>query len=222
MAEVSRARGSPPLVGRWPQWRQQVSAATCSRAGDSTAVKETAARPAPAVTAASAARAAITLCTRSRSGFHLPSRGVKSGGLRRRERVRVEQRGQHADRGGLRPAAAGPGQDREADEAGDGVLQPGQRPVTCFLPAPAQHVPVLAQQDQPRPVLECPEQAERDDGAGGVLDPPQQMSAGGGEAEPAVHGGEAAAGEAELPRSWRSPELVGQRVLPVVVAADSP
>jgi hypothetical protein len=65
MAEVSRARGSPPLVGRWPQWRQQVSAATCSRAGDSTAVKETAARPAPAVTAASAARAAITLCTRS-------------------------------------------------------------------------------------------------------------------------------------------------------------
>ena len=61
MAEVSRARGSPPLVGRCPQWRQQVSAATCSRARDSTAVKETAARPASAVTAASAARAAINV-----------------------------------------------------------------------------------------------------------------------------------------------------------------
>jgi hypothetical protein len=57
--------------------------------------------------------------------------------------------------------------------------------------APAQHVPALAQQDQLRSVLQRPERPERD-GAGGVLDSPQQLDAGRGEAGPAVHGEEAA------------------------------
>jgi hypothetical protein len=42
MAAVRSASGSPAVEGRFPQCRQGVSAATCSRARDSTAVKDTA------------------------------------------------------------------------------------------------------------------------------------------------------------------------------------
>ena len=151
--------------------------------------------------------------------FHLPSSCVKGRDLRCREGIGVQQRGQHADRRGLGPAAAGAGQDREADQAGDGVLQPGQAPVVGVAAAFPQHVAALAQQDQLRSVFQRPELAERD-GAGGVLDPPQEVGAGGGEAEPPVHGEEAAVGEAELAGPERAFELVGEGVLAVVVAAD--
>jgi hypothetical protein len=53
-----------------------------------------------------------------------------------------------------------------------------------------------------------------------VLDPPGQVRAGGGEPDPAVHGEEAAVGEAEDAGPEAVFELAGQGVLAVVVAAD--
>ena len=96
---------------------------------------------------------------------------------------------------------------------------PGQRPVASFLPAPAQHVPAFPEQDQLRSVFSILSWRNGTKRAA-FLYPPEQGSAGGGEAEPAVNGEGATVGEAELPRSERSLELVGQRILAVMVAAD--
>jgi hypothetical protein len=53
-----------------------------------------------------------------------------------------------------------------------------------------------------------------------VLDAPQQVRAGAGEPDEAVHGEEAAVGEVQLLRTGRVLQLVSQGVLPVEVAAD--
>ncbi len=59
MAASSPARGAFWLVGRLPQWGQQVSAVTAARARDSTAVKVIWPGVRPAVAAARAASPAI-------------------------------------------------------------------------------------------------------------------------------------------------------------------
>ena len=57
------------------------------------------------------------------------------------------------------------GQDGEADEAGNGVRQPGERAIPGVPPAFPEHVPAFAQEHELRSVLQGPDVPERD-GAG--------------------------------------------------------
>jgi len=150
--------------------------------------------------------------------FCLPSFCVQGGDLPGRERVRVEQGGEHLDRGGLGPAG-GAGADGEADQPGDGAREPGQGLVLVLAAPLAEHGVRFAQQHQFRPVGQGPDGLERD-GLRAVPGPPGQVGAARGEPDPPIHGEEPAVSQAEDPGGERALQLISQGVLPVVVAAD--
>jgi site-specific DNA recombinase len=156
-------------------------------------------------------------CQLRKDHLDLPALGVQGSDLAGRERVRVEQGGEHLDRGGPGPAG-GTGGDGEADQSRDGIRQAGQGLVLVLTSPFAEHAVRFAQQDQFRAVGERPEGLERD-GFRAVLDPPGQVRAGRGEPDPPVHGEEPAVGQVDDPRGERGFQLVCQGVLPVVVAA---
>jgi hypothetical protein len=81
------------------------------------------------------------------------------------------------------------------------------------------HPAALVQQDQLRAVFQHLQGLERD-ALRAVLHAPQQVGAGAGEPQPAVHGEEAAVGEVQLAGAERVLQLIRQRVLAVEVAAD--
>ena len=150
--------------------------------------------------------------------FDLPPLGIQGGDLAGRELLRVQQGGEHLDHAGL-DAAGGAGGDGEADQPGGGVREPGQGLVPGLAAPLAEHGVRFAQQHQLRPVRQGLDGLERD-GLRAVLDPPHEMSAARGEAQPPVHGEEPAVGQVEDPGGERVLQLISQRVLPVVVAAD--
>ena len=248
MAASSPARGAFSLAGRLPQCGQQVSAVTAARARDSTAVKQIwpgaeaggrggaggepgdhvvreeqrpgflagQGRRAPAQDAARAADGPLQVQERD---FDQPSLLVEHGEFPGGAQVRVQEGGEQPDLGGFHAAAAGAGQHGEADQPRDRVRAGtgGRGRRRSCGGGRASRRSRAAGRARIRPsARKGPER----DGLRAVLDAPQQVRAGAGEPEPAVHGEEAAVGEVELTRAERGSQAVCQGVLAVEVAAD--
>ena len=99
------------------------------------------------------------------------------------------------------------------------VRQGREGGVAGGLAAAGAHAGALAEKDQLRAVFQHLKGLEGD-AFRAVLDAPQQVGAGAGEPDAAVHGEEAAVGEVQLPGAERVLQPVCQGVLPVEVAAD--
>ncbi len=151
--------------------------------------------------------------------FDEPSFLVEDGELAGGIEVRVQEGGEQPDLGGFRAAAAGAGQHGEADEPRDGVRQRREGGAGGGLAAAGAHAGALAEQHEFRSVFQQLKGLEGD-AFRAVLDAPQQVGAGAGEPDEAVHGQEAAVGEIQLPGAERVLQLVGQGVLAVEVTAD--
>jgi len=109
--------------------------------------------------------------------------GEPGGGLE----ARVQERGEQPDVRGFRAAAAGAGQHGEADQPRDGVRQGRDAGVARSLAAARSHAGALSEQDQLRTVFQHVKDPERD-AFRGALDAPQQVGAGTGEPDEAIHG----------------------------------
>ena len=223
IAVSSETDGLFALVGRLPQRGQQVSAVTAARRGDSTAVKVISPGVSPARAAARAASPAITLCaSRNAQASWRTSAAERPRRVRpepRTVRLRCKnaisiihllpyraarsseagcrsgrQGGQQPDLRRLDTAAAGAGQHGEADEPRGRVREVRKGAVAGVLAAAGAHAAALAEKDQLRAVLQDLSVLNGTHFRA-VLDPPEQVRAGGGEPDPAVHREEPAVGE---------------------------